>query len=129
MVNLKWHTLPTLAVLLLVLGLGSAAFGQTQHSVNVSGTLNAGGTFCFAPQQPTQTWGISGSATDLFGNPVSVKWSVWEGSSPTTLNTRLFVLSGPSVGQGFNLGAVYAQDCINNNSNVTVSFTMTQTWF
>lgn len=96
---------------------------------SVSGTLNAGGIFCFTPEGVLlsgQHFTIVGSAFDISGNQVSVKWSIWHGPSPTNITTQLVHFQQSSVNDTETGTQDYMQACINNNSSVTVSFSLSQ---
>ena len=124
MVILKGKTLAAAAIAFMLMSPGAIWANES-----VSGTLNAGGIFCFTPEgvlNSGQTFTIIGSAFDLSGNQVSVKWSIWHGPSPTNITTQLVHFQATSVNDTENGTQDYMQACINNNSSVTVSFSLQQ---
>jgi hypothetical protein len=91
-----------------------------------SGTIGSGSDVCDGPVYSSTSVHLTGSVTSGYETP---KWSIWWSADNTTYSKK-FVVTANSVdhtlSQSTNpeLFPGYFLGCINNNTGVTISYTM-----
>jgi len=120
--TLKMTRRIVMASLVALLASGSIA----SANASFSGILSAGTIVCLNAELVPSSFTIQGNATDLSGNPIAVKWSIWHGPSPLQINAWLLKQMSPSIWQVAGTTGDYMQACVNNNSGVDVYVNLSQ---